>query len=83
MGEAFGMHSQLLRVLQKAGVPENYDVLICDPPATEGPHLYNAIHATRSLVIPVEPSAKGKAAVQGLESLLPALRTNLTSKLVY
>lgn len=60
MGEAFGMHSQLLRVLQEAGVPENYDVLICDPPATEGPHLYNAIHATRSLVIPVEPSAKGK-----------------------
>lgn len=77
MGEAFGMHSQLLRVLQEAGVPEKYDVLICDPPATEGPHLYNAIHATRSLVIPVEPSAKGRAAVEGLESLVAGLESQL------
>ncbi|MDL5363247.1 ParA family protein [Halalkalicoccus sp. NIPERK01] len=77
MGEAFGMHAQLLRVLREAGVPDKYDVLICDPPATEGPHLYNAIHATRSLVIPVEPSAKGKAAVQGLESLVGGLEEQL------
>jgi cellulose biosynthesis protein BcsQ len=73
MGEAFGMHSQLLRVLREAGVPDEYDVLICDPPATEGPHLYNAIHATRSLVIPVEPSGKGETAVGGLESLVEGL----------
>jgi len=77
MGEAFGMHAQLLRVLQEAGVPDTYDVLICDPPATEGPHLYNAIHATRSLVIPVEPSAKGRAAVEGLESLVAGLEDQL------
>lgn len=77
MGEAFGMHAQLLRVLREADVPEEYDVLICDPPATEGPHLYNAIHATRSLVIPIEPSAKGRAAVQGLESLVAGLETQL------
>jgi cellulose biosynthesis protein BcsQ len=77
MGEAFGKHSQLLRVLREAGVPEDYDVLICDPPATEGPHLYNAIHATRSLVIPVEPSAKGRAAVRGLESLVAGLEDQL------
>lgn len=77
MGEAFGMHSQLLRVLREAGVPDTYDVLICDPPATEGPHLYNAIHATRSLVIPVEPSAKGRAAVEGLESLVNGLEEQL------
>jgi cellulose biosynthesis protein BcsQ len=77
MGEAFGMHAQLLRVLQEAGVPDEYDVLICDPPATEGPHLYNAIHATRSLVIPVEPSAKGRAAVEGLESLVAGLEEQL------
>jgi cellulose biosynthesis protein BcsQ len=77
MGEAFGMHAQLLRVLREAGVPEEYDVLICDPPATEGPHLYNAIHATRSLVIPVEPSAKGRAAVEGLESLVAGLQEQL------
>lgn len=77
MGEAFGMHAQLLRVLREAGVPDNYDVLICDPPATEGPHLYNAINATRSLVIPVEPSAKGRAAVEGLESLVTGLEDQL------
>lgn len=77
MGEAFGMHSQLLRVLRGADVNDRYDVLICDPPATEGPHLYNAINATRSLVIPVEPSAKGDAAVQGLESLVAGLEENL------
>ncbi|WP_311172137.1 ParA family protein [Halobellus ordinarius] len=77
MGEAFGMHAQLLRVLREAGVPDEYDVLICDPPATEGPHLYNAIHATRSLVIPVEPSAKGRAAVEGLESLVAGLEGQL------
>lgn len=77
MGEAFGMHSQLLRVLREADVPSNYDVLICDPPATEGPHLYNAINATRSLVIPVEPSAKGRAAVKGLENLVEGLEDQL------
>ena len=77
MGEAFGMHTQLLRVLREAGVPEKYDVLICDPPATEGPHLYNAINATRSLVIPIESSAKGQAAVEGLESLVVGLQDQL------
>lgn len=77
MGEAFGMHTQLLRVLREAEVPDKYDVLICDPPATEGPHLYNAIHATRSLVIPIESSAKGEAAVQGLESLVVGLQDQL------
>lgn len=77
MGEAFGLHSQLLRVLREEGIPNRYDVLICDPPATEGPHLYNAINATRSLVIPVEPSAKGEAAVQGLESLVGGLQDSL------
>ncbi|MFC6837966.1 ParA family protein [Halomarina ordinaria] len=77
MGEAFGMHAQLLRVLRDAGVPDRYDVLICDPPATEGPHLYNAINATRSLVIPLEPSAKGRAAVEGLEALVAGLEAQL------
>lgn len=77
LGEAFGMYSQLLRVLREAGVPEEYDVLICDPPATEGPHLYNAIHATRSLVIPFEPSAKGEASVEGLETLVAGLGEQL------
>lgn len=77
MGEGYGIYTQLFRVLNQAGVPEKYDVLICDPPASESPHLYNAIHATRSLVIPVEPSAKGRAAVKGLESLVAGLEDQL------
>lgn len=77
MGETFGLYAQLLRVLQDAGVPEEYDVLICDPPATEGPHLYNAINATRSLVIPVEPSAKGKASIEGLEGVVAGMEDTL------
>lgn len=77
MGEAFGMHSQLVRVLGEAGVPDRYDVLICDPPATEGTHLYNAIKATHSLVIPVEPSPKGEASVRGLEDLVAGIEETL------
>lgn len=77
MGEAFGIYSQLLRVLQDAGVPDKYDVLISDPPATESPNLYNSIYATRSLVIPIEPSPKGQASVEGLESLVRGLQDQL------
>ena len=77
LAETFGIHSQLLRVLREADVPGRYDVLIVDPPATEGPHLYNAIMATHSLVIPVEPSAKGKASVRGLESVVAGLQNQL------
>lgn len=77
MGEAFNANTRLLSVLKDAGVPEKYDVLICDPPATEGRHLYNAITATRSLVIPVEPSAKGQASVRGLESLVAGIEDTL------
>lgn len=68
-GESYNIHAQLRRVLQEANVPQEYDVVIVDPPATEGPHLYNAIYATRNLFLPVEPSAKGQAAVRGLEDL--------------
>jgi cellulose biosynthesis protein BcsQ len=78
VGEAFGVNSALLRVLKDAGVPEEYDVLICDPPATEGVHLHNAINATRSLVIPVEATAKGEAAVDGLEELVGGLEETLS-----
>lgn len=77
IGEAFGTKSALLRVLKENDVRSDYDVIICDPPATEGPHLHNAINATRSLVIPVEPSAKGFAAVQGLEQLVAGLQDEL------
>lgn len=77
MGESFGVNTRLLSVLRDAGVHETYDVLICDPPATEGRHLYNAITATHSLVIPVEPSAKGEASVKGLESLVAGIEDTL------
>lgn len=69
LGDAFNIHAQLRRVFRANDVSEDYDVLICDPPATESNHLYNAIYATRNLLIPVEPSAKGKASIQGLEEL--------------
>jgi len=68
-GDAYNIYAQLLRVLQEADVPDEYDVLICDPPATESDHLYNAIYATRNLLIPVEPSYKGRASIEGLEQL--------------
>lgn len=69
LGDAFNKYAQLQRVLQRADVNEKYDVVICDPPATESDALYNAIMATRNLVIPVEPSAKGQASVDGLQEL--------------
>lgn len=77
LGEAFGVHAQLSKVLRRAKVEDRYDVLICDPPATESPHLYNAINATRNLVIPVEPSQKGRVSVDGLEALVGGLEDTL------
>lgn len=68
-GEAYNVHAQLQRVLEEADINDTYDVLICDPPATASDHLFNAIYATRNLVIPVEPSHKGQASVEGLENL--------------
>ncbi len=68
-GDAYNIYAQLRRVLSENDVPERYDVLICDPPATESDHLYNAIYATRNLLIPFESSAKGEASVEGLEQL--------------
>jgi cellulose biosynthesis protein BcsQ len=68
-GEAYNIHAQLQRVLEEANVADRYDVLICDPPATASAHLYNAIYATRNLVIPFEPTGKGQASVEGLKSL--------------
>ena len=69
LGDSYNIYAQLRRVLDEADVPERYDVLICDPPATESDHLYNAIYATRNLLIPVEPSWKGQASIDGLEQM--------------
>ncbi|GGK77161.1 MULTISPECIES: ParA family protein [Haloarcula] len=69
LGDAYNIYAQLQRVLRDGGVGDEYDVLLCDPPATESDHLYNSIYATRNLVIPVEPSWKGQASVEGLADL--------------
>ncbi|WP_267644052.1 ParA family protein [Haloarchaeobius amylolyticus] len=76
-GESFPMWTQLQRVLREAEVHKHYDVLIVDPPASSGPHLYNALDATRNLVIPVEPSGKGQASVSGLDDLVTNLEDQL------
>lgn len=76
-GESFPMYTQLQRVLREAEVHRKYDVLIVDPPASSGPHLYNALDATRNLVLPFEPSGKGQASVSGLEDLVTNLENQL------
>jgi chromosome partitioning protein len=77
LGEYFSPNERLLEVLADAGVMDDYDTLIIDPPATAGPHLYNAIHATRSLVVPVEPTGKGIQSVEGLEDVVLNLSDSL------
>jgi len=76
-GESWNPNKQLLRVLQKAGVHETYDTLIIDPPASADVKLHSAIHATRHLVIPFEPSGKGYESVQGLNQLVGGLEEQL------
>lgn len=76
-GESFNPNKQLLRVLREAGVHERYDTLIVDPPASPDTKLHNAIHATRHLVIPFEPSGKGYESVQGLDDIVAGLEESL------
>ena len=77
-GESWNPNKQLLRVLREAGVHETYDTLIIDPPASADVKLHNAIHATRHLVIPFEPSGKGYESVQGLDQLVGGLEEQLS-----
>jgi cellulose biosynthesis protein BcsQ len=76
-GESFPVYTQLQRVIREAGVAEEYDVLLVDPPASSGPHLYNALDATRNVVLPFEPSGKGQASVSGLDDLVTNLEAQL------
>lgn len=73
----YPMYEQLLRVLREASVPTRYDVLVVDPPATTGPQLYNALYATRNLVVPLELSGKGQQSITGLEDLVEGLEGEL------
>lgn len=77
LGDAYNIHAQVQRVLRENDAADQYDVVICDPPASEGSGVYNAIYATRNLVIPFEPTWKGRASVDGLEDLVVGLSSEL------
>ena len=77
LSEGFHPNDQLRQVLGDGGVSNEYDIIIVDPPATAGPHLYNAVTATRSLVIPVEPTGKGIQSVSGIEDIVANLERQL------
>jgi chromosome partitioning protein len=77
LGEEFEPNDRLRQVLSEAGIPDKYDTIVVDPPATAGPHLYNAVAATRSLVIPVEPTGKGMQSIEGLEDVVMNLEEQL------
>ncbi len=77
MGESFAPNDRLRQILVDANVPERYDAIIVDPPATAGPHLYNAVSATRSLVLPVEPTGKGMQSVEGIQDMVVNLEDAL------
>lgn len=77
LGDEFAPNDQLRQVLFDANIPEKYSTIIVDPPATAGPHLYNAVSATRSLVLPVEPTGKGMQSVNGIEEIVMNLEDQL------
>lgn len=77
LDEDFEPNDQLRQVLGAAGVPSEYDTLVVDPPASAGPHLYNAVNATRSLVVPAEPTGKGMESIAGLEDVVANLSESL------
>ena len=80
MGGRFVKELQLRRVLRDAGVPETYDVVIVDPPATGGQHVYNAVSATANVVIPLELSPKGEQSLRGLEDTVSNLEGDVDTE---
>jgi cellulose biosynthesis protein BcsQ len=68
---------QLYQLLGRNGIQDEYDVIICDPQASEGQGLYNAVMVTRTVLIPVELSGKGSLSIDGLEQLVDGLEGNL------
>lgn len=77
LSEEFNPNDRLRQVLSEAEVSNEYDTIIVDPPATAGPHLYNAMSATRSLVLPVEPTGKGLQSIDGIEDIVIGLEDTL------
>ncbi|AUG49562.1 chromosome partitioning protein ParA (plasmid) [Haloarcula taiwanensis] len=68
---------QLYQLLGRNGIHEQYDAIICDPQASEGQGLYNAVMVTQTVLIPVELSGKGSLSIDGLEQLVDGLEDNL------
>lgn len=68
---------QLYQLLGRNGIPDEYDVIICDPQASEGQGLYNAVMVTRTVLIPVELTGKGSLSIDGLEELVDGLEAKL------
>ena len=77
MGGDFEPERQLRRVLADTDVHDEYDVIIVDPPATGGQHVYNAVYATSNLLIPLELSAKGRQSVEGLRDTVSGIEDAL------
>jgi chromosome partitioning protein len=75
--EEFDRTDQLRQVLIENNVQDDYDVIVVDPPATAGYHLYNGVAATRSLVIPVEATAKGIESIRGLSNIVDGMESQL------
>ncbi len=76
LGESYNMYHQLRRVLKEADVNEHYDVVIVDTAGKASPILYNALVATRNVVIPFEVTAKGEQSIEGLDDLVDGLEAN-------
>jgi len=77
MGEEFEPEQRLFQLLGEHGIQNDYDTLIIDPQASEGPFLYNSIYAARNLVLPLELSGKGEQSVSGLGDLVDGLEDQL------
>lgn len=73
----FPKHAQLLNALRDAGIHEQYDILVIDPPANGEQAQNNALYATRNVVIPVELSGKGQQSIEGLEEVVAGIETSL------
>jgi chromosome partitioning protein len=71
----------LRQTLIKHNIPDHYDTIVIDPPATASIHLSLALAATRSLLVPAEPTAKGMQGVESLSSMTANLETMLTEEL--
>lgn len=77
LGRSYSVYHQLYRVLDEADVRDRYDVLIVDTAGKAGPILYNALVATRNVVIPFEATAKGQESIDGLDDLVTGLEENV------